>query len=85
MISYIIFFLFKQNSPILSNRPPSGFLLAFAGRLGLKLPPFDFSVAGVTSLSADTHKFGYAPKVRDVMYPMKTWSGYRCIMTYTRK
>jgi len=27
------------------------------------VPSFDFSVAGVTSLSADTHKFGYAPKV----------------------
>jgi glutamate/tyrosine decarboxylase-like PLP-dependent enzyme len=26
------------------------------------LPAWDFSVAGVTSLSADLHKFGYAPK-----------------------
>jgi hypothetical protein len=40
-----------------------GFLLAFAQRAGVSVPPFDFSVAGVTSLSADTHKFGYAPKV----------------------
>ena len=41
----------------------AGFLLAFAEGAGLPVPPFDFSVAGVTSLSADTHKFGYAPKV----------------------
>ena len=26
------------------------------------VPPFDFRVAGVTSISADLHKFGYAPK-----------------------
>jgi sphinganine-1-phosphate aldolase len=27
-----------------------------------ELPPWDFSVPGVTSISADLHKFGYAPK-----------------------
>jgi glutamate/tyrosine decarboxylase-like PLP-dependent enzyme len=31
-------------------------------RLGAELPPFDFRVAGVTSMSADTHKYGYGPK-----------------------
>ena len=30
---------------------------------GYPLKPFDFSVDGVTSISADTHKYGYAPKV----------------------
>jgi glutamate/tyrosine decarboxylase-like PLP-dependent enzyme len=29
---------------------------------GGSLPPWDFAVPGVTSLSADLHKFGYAPK-----------------------
>ena len=40
-----------------------GFLITFAEKIGLELDPFDFRVAGVTSISADTHKFGYAPKV----------------------
>ena len=43
-----------------------GFLITFAEKIGLELDPFDFRVAGVTSISADTHKFGYAPKVRYV-------------------
>ena len=41
-----------------------GFLIVFSHQLGLGLQPFDFRVAGVTSISADTHKFGYAPKVK---------------------
>jgi sphinganine-1-phosphate aldolase len=36
-----------------------GFALAFWPE---DLPPWDFRVAGVTSLSADLHKYGYAPK-----------------------
>ncbi len=39
-----------------------GFVLPFARRLGYDIPPFDFSVPGVTSISADVHKFGFAPK-----------------------
>lgn len=37
-------------------------MLPFAKRLGYSVTPFDFSVKGVTSMSADTHKYGYAPK-----------------------
>ena len=44
-----------------------GFVLPFAKRLGRSVPPFDFSVAGVTSMSADIHKFGYAPKGASVI------------------
>ncbi|CAN0119796.1 unnamed protein product [Pylaiella littoralis] len=39
-----------------------GFVLPFAKDLGYPVQPFDFGVAGVTSMSADTHKYGYAPK-----------------------
>jgi glutamate/tyrosine decarboxylase-like PLP-dependent enzyme len=39
-----------------------GFLLPWAEKLGYPVPPFDFRLPGVTSISADTHKFGYAPK-----------------------
>ncbi len=38
-----------------------GFLIPFLHRLGHSVPPFDFSVDGVRSISADLHKFGYAP------------------------
>jgi len=39
-----------------------GFHLPFARRLGVEVPPFDFEVDGVTSLSADIHKYGFAAK-----------------------
>jgi glutamate/tyrosine decarboxylase-like PLP-dependent enzyme len=39
-----------------------GFVLPFAERLGRDVPPWDFRVDGVTSISADIHKLGYAPK-----------------------
>jgi glutamate/tyrosine decarboxylase-like PLP-dependent enzyme len=39
-----------------------GFILPFAEELGIDIPRFDFRVPGVTSISADTHKYGYALK-----------------------
>jgi len=44
-----------------------GFVLPFARKLGRQIPPFDFSVPGVTSMSADTHKFGLADKGTSVV------------------
>ncbi|CAN5577394.1 aminotransferase class V-fold PLP-dependent enzyme [soil metagenome] len=39
-----------------------GFVLPFVEMLGRDLPPWDFRVDGVHSISADIHKLGYAPK-----------------------
>jgi glutamate/tyrosine decarboxylase-like PLP-dependent enzyme len=39
-----------------------GFVLPFAEMLGREVPPWDFRVEGVTTISADIHKLGYAPK-----------------------
>jgi sphinganine-1-phosphate aldolase len=40
-----------------------GFILPFGEELGVEpIPTFDFRVPGVTSISADTHKYGYAFK-----------------------
>lgn len=39
-----------------------GFILPFGQELGYDIPNFDFRVPGVTSISADTHKYGYALK-----------------------
>ncbi len=44
-----------------------GFFLPWAEKLGANVPPFDFRVNGVTSMSCDTHKYGYAPKGTSVV------------------
>lgn len=44
-----------------------GFLVAFMGRAGYQLPEFDFNLPGVTSISCDTHKYGYTPKGSSVL------------------
>ncbi len=64
-----------------------GLILPFGERLGYDIPVFDFRLPGVTSISADTHKYGYAFKgssvvafrqraLRDAQYFYLTdWSG----------
>ena len=44
-----------------------GFVLPWARKLGYAVPPFDFGLRGVTSISADTHKYGYAAKGTSVV------------------
>lgn len=44
-----------------------GFFLPFLRRLGNRVPPFDFAVDGVTSMSADLHKYGYTGKGASVI------------------
>jgi len=44
-----------------------GFVLPWAEKLGYPVPPFDFRLPGVTSMSVDTHKYGYAAKGTSVV------------------
>ncbi|MEN8119450.1 MAG: aminotransferase class V-fold PLP-dependent enzyme [Bacteroidota bacterium] len=44
-----------------------GFVLPWAEKLGYDVPKFDFRLPGVTSMSADTHKYGYAVKGTSVV------------------
>ncbi len=44
-----------------------GWLLPWVERLGYDVPLWDFRVPGVTSISADTHKYGYALKGSSVL------------------
>ncbi|MGA2835336.1 MAG: pyridoxal-dependent decarboxylase [Acidimicrobiales bacterium] len=44
-----------------------GWILPFGQELGYDVPLFDFRVPGVTSISADTHKYGYALKGTSVL------------------
>lgn len=68
-----------------------GFYLPFAKKAGYDIPAFDFSVDGVTSMSADFHKYGYAAKGascilqknRDLrryqIFACSSWAGYTII------
>ena len=44
-----------------------GFILPFGREFGYDIPAFDYAVPGVTSISADTHKYGYAFKGSSVL------------------
>jgi len=44
-----------------------GFILPFGRDLGYDIPCFDFRVPGVTTISADTHKYGYGFKGTSVL------------------
>jgi sphinganine-1-phosphate aldolase len=44
-----------------------GFVLPFMELNGDVIPPWDFRVEGVTTISADIHKLGYAPKGASVL------------------
>ena len=39
-----------------------GYILPFFRELGVEMPLYDFRIPGVCSISADLHKYGYAPK-----------------------
>ena len=45
-----------------------GYFAPFAKMNGVDLPPFDFSVPGVRSISADLHKYGYAAKGASTLF-----------------
>ncbi|AQZ68139.1 Pyridoxal-dependent decarboxylase [[Actinomadura] parvosata subsp. kistnae] len=68
-----------------------GWLLPWLREAGADVPPFDLSVPGVTSISCDLHKFGYAPKGASVLlfadpamrrkayFASAAWPGYTII------
>lgn len=68
-----------------------GWLLPWLRMAGAEVPPFDLTVPGVTSISCDLHKFGYAPKGASVVlfadpamrrkayFASAAWPGYTVI------
>lgn len=70
-----------------------GFTLPFAERLGRREPLWTFAVEGVTSVSMDLHKYGYAPKGASILlfrtaedrrptyFASAAWPGYTMINT----
>jgi glutamate/tyrosine decarboxylase-like PLP-dependent enzyme len=60
--------LAKQHKlPLHVDACVGGFLLPWLEQLGRPVPRWDFRVAGVTSISADLHKFAYAGKGASVL------------------
>jgi glutamate/tyrosine decarboxylase-like PLP-dependent enzyme len=45
-----------------------GYFAPFAQQLGVELPAWDFAVPGVTSISADLHKYGYTAKGASTLF-----------------
>lgn len=54
------------------------FLVPFMRKAGFEFPDFDFTLPGVTTISCDTHKYGYAPKGSSVLlYSNHTLRSYQ--------
>jgi glutamate/tyrosine decarboxylase-like PLP-dependent enzyme len=68
-----------------------GWTLPYLRRLGVPVPPFDFAVPGVTSVSVDLHKYAYCPKGVSVLlhrdeslrasqyFAFADWPGYTMV------
>ncbi len=52
----------QYNLPLHVDACLGGFLLPFIEKNGAEIPTFDFRLPGVTSMSADVHKYGFAAK-----------------------
>ena len=57
----------KKKLPLHVDACLGGFMLPFVRELGYPIRGFDFAVPGVTSISADVHKYGYAAKGASVI------------------
>ncbi|MEZ4219512.1 MAG: aminotransferase class V-fold PLP-dependent enzyme [Polyangiaceae bacterium] len=57
----------RKKIPFHVDACVGGFLLPWIERLGRPLPQFDFRIPGVTSMSADLHKYGFAAKGASVL------------------
>ena len=59
-----------------------GVVLTYLARLGEEIPPWNFAVPGVTSISVDLHKFGYTAKGASViMHRTKQLRSYQTYVT----
>jgi glutamate/tyrosine decarboxylase-like PLP-dependent enzyme len=58
-----------------------GFMAPFVRLAGYSLPPFDFTVPGVCSISADLHKYGHAPKgISTVSWRSEAYQQYHYVL-----
>ncbi len=52
----------KHNIPVHVDACVGGFILPFLEKIGKEIPLWDYRIPGVTSISADIHKYGFAAK-----------------------
>ena len=72
----------RQNINCHVDACMGGVSLAYLGRLGHQIPPWNLQVDGVTSISVDLHKFGYTSKGASViMYANKRLRSYQGFFT----
>eukprot|EP00026_Physarum_polycephalum_P006604 Phypoly_transcript_06653.p1 GENE.Phypoly_transcript_06653~~Phypoly_transcript_06653.p1 ORF type:complete len:531 (+),score=55.01 Phypoly_transcript_06653:139-1731(+) len=57
----------RHNIPLHVDACIGGFMLPWVRKLGYPVPDFDFAVPGVTSITADVHKYGYSVKGASVI------------------
>ncbi len=57
----------KKKIPFHGDACFGGFMLPWLEKLGVQIPDWDFRVPGVTSISADVHKYGYAAKGASIL------------------
>ena len=57
----------KHKLPLHVDCCLGSFVMPFLAKAGFDAPEFDFRVPGVTSISVDTHKYGFAPKGNSVV------------------
>ena len=57
----------KHNLLLHVDACVGGMMLPFVRKLGFTIPDFDFAIPGVTSISCDLHKYGYAAKGASVI------------------
>ncbi|HPA73918.1 MAG TPA: aspartate aminotransferase family protein, partial [Spirochaetota bacterium] len=58
---------YDRNIPLHVDACLGGYLLPFIEKLGVALPAWDFRVPGVTSVSADAHKYAFSAKGASVI------------------
>lgn len=57
----------RRRTPLHVDCCLGSFLVPFLTKAGFESQPFDFRLRGVTSISCDTHKYGFAPKGNSVV------------------
>ncbi|KAK4115811.1 putative sphingosine-1-phosphate lyase, partial [Canariomyces notabilis] len=68
----------KRRIPLHVDCCLGSFLVPFLDKAGFETVPFDFRLKGVTSISCDTHKYGFAPKGNStVLYRNQSLRSYQ--------
>ncbi|KAK0639342.1 pyridoxal phosphate-dependent transferase [Cercophora newfieldiana] len=68
----------KKRIPLHVDCCLGSFLMPFLDKAGFPSTPFDFRLRGVTSISCDTHKYGFAPKGNStVLYRTQSLRAYQ--------